>query len=186
MLRVHCGAEFCYDAITMTRPEPNEAASYYFRYIDLVPDGDIVATLSTQLEETETFLNTITEAQSLTSYAPDKWTFRQVLNHINDGERVFLFRALWFARGSQEALPGFEQDVYVAASGANDVSWRDLVEEFRIVRQSTLKLFQQLPKDAWSKSGVASENAVTVRAIAFIIAGHAKHHVNVLKERYLV
>lgn len=169
----------------MTRPEPNDAASYYFRYIDLVPDGDVVSTLTAQLEETDKFLSTISEEQSLSSYAPDKWTMRQVLNHINDTERVFLFRAFWFARGSQEALPGFEQDVYVAASGANDVAWSELVDEFRIVRKSALKFFQTLPDEAWSKSGVASENRVTVRALAFIIGGHAAHHVNVLKERYL-
>jgi hypothetical protein len=169
----------------MKRPEPNEAAPYYSRYIDLVPDGDIVATLSTQLEETEKFLEGISEEQSLSRYAPDKWTIRQVLNHINDTERVFLFRAFWFARGSQEALPGFEQDVYVASSGANDVSWKDLVEEFRVIRQSAIKFFQQLPNDAWSKTGVASENPVSVRALSFILAGHAVHHVNVLKERYL-
>jgi hypothetical protein len=169
----------------MTKPLPNEAASYYFRYIDLVPDGDVLSSLSNQFDETTNFLSSISEEQSTGSYAPDKWTLRQVLSHINDTERVFLFRALWFSRGSQEPLPGFEQDVYVASSGANDVSWARLVDEFRSVRSSTLTFFQNTPADFWSRSGIASENPVTVNALAYIIGGHLAHHVNVMKERYL-
>src|SRR5262245_29028098 len=117
----------------MARPNATETAPYYFRYIDLVTDSDVVGTLENQLDSMHSFLRSIDEDKSLHSYAPDKWTLRQLLNHVNDCERVFLYRALWFARGFPEPLPGFDQDVAVAGGGANNVSWSDLVEEFRSV-----------------------------------------------------
>ena len=169
----------------MTRPAATEAAPYYFHYIDLVADGDVVGTLEQQLSETHTFLKSISEEQSLHSYAPGKWTMRQMLNHVNDGERVFLYRALWFARGFPEPLPSFDQDVGVAGSDANNVSWADLVEEFRNIRQATISFFKNLSEDAWSRTGIASDNPFTVRALAYIIAGHTTHHQMVIKERYL-
>jgi len=169
----------------MTRPATTETASYYFRYIDLVPDGDILEILAKQLTETNSFLSRISEDQSLHRYAPDKWTIRQVLNHIIDTERVFLYRALWFARGFAESLPSMDQDVGVAGADANSVNWANLVEEFRHVRLATLSFFRNLPEAAWSRTGVASENPFTVCALAYIIAGHLKHHETVIRERYL-
>ena len=169
----------------MTRPSATEAAPDYFRYIDLVPDGDVVNALEEQFSETYSFLKTISEEKSLHSYAPGKWTIRQILNHVNDGERIFLYRALWFARGFPEPLPGFDQDVGVAGGGANNVSWSALVEEFRNVRLATISFFKNLSEEAWSRTGTASDNPVTVRALAYIIAGHAIHHQGVIKERYL-
>jgi hypothetical protein len=169
----------------MTHPLATEAAPYYSRYIDLIPSEDVISTLTTQLDETINFLNSVSEEQSLHAYAPDKWTLRQVLSHINDTERVFLFRAFWFARGAQEPLAGFDQDIFVGAAKGNDVSWSALIEEFRSVRQSTLTFFKNSPPDSWTRRGVASENPVTVRAIAYIIAGHLAHHIGVIKDRYL-
>jgi DinB superfamily len=169
----------------MTRPAATEAASYYFPYIDLVDDEDVVVALEKQLNETHAFLKSIGEEKSLHSYAPGKWTLRQLLNHVNDGERVFLYRALWFARGFPEPLPSFDQDVGVAGSEANNVSWTDLVEEFRNIRLATISFFKNLSEDAWSRTGTASDNPFTVRALAYIIAGHAAHHRNVIQERYL-
>ena len=169
----------------MTRPAATEAAPYYFRYIDLVADEDVVGTLQKQLTETHSFLKSISEEKSLERYAPGKWTLRQLLNHVNDGERVFLYRALWFARGFPEPLPSFDQDVGVAGSDANNVSWADLVEEFRNIRLATISFFKNLSEDAWSRTGTASDNPFTVRALAYIIAGHAAHHRNVIQERYL-
>jgi hypothetical protein len=169
----------------MTRPAATEAAPVYFRYIDLVADGDVVGTLEKQLSETHSFLKSISEEKSLHSYAPGKWTLRQLLNHVNDGERVFLYRALWFARRFPEPLPSFDQDVGVAGSDANNVSWADLVEEFRNIRLATISFFKNLSDDAWSRTGIASDNPFTVRALAYIIAGHAAHHQVVIKERYL-
>ena len=169
----------------MTRPQTTEAASYYFRYIDLVSDDEIVPAMQSQMAETLQFLEGISEEKSLHSYAPGKWTIREVLNHVSDGERVFLSRAFWFARGFQEPLPSFDQEVAVQAAHANDTSWAELVEEFRTVRLATLSFFQKLPGEAWSRTGIASDNLFTVRSLAYIIAGHVTHHTQVLKERYL-
>jgi hypothetical protein len=169
----------------MTRPQANEAATYYSRYIDLITDEDIVSRLKSQLGETTSFLSKISDEKSLNTYAPGKWTIRQVLNHVNDAERVFASRAFWFARGLPDALPGFDQDVCVEAAGANDVSWSDLTNEFSNVRQSTISLFENLPAQAWMRTGVASDNPFTVNALGYIIAGHVSHHCNVIQERYL-
>lgn len=169
----------------MSRPQPNEFAPYYSNYINLISDDNVIAVLETQLTDTHSFLKQISEQQSLHSYAPDKWTIRQVLGHLNDTERVFCYRALWFARGFPESLPSFDQNIAVDGGGANDVSWADHVEEFRNIRLATLSFFNNLPESAWSRSGIASDNPVSVRALAYIIAGHAAHHIGVIKERYL-
>ena len=169
----------------MTRPQTTEAASYYFRYIDLITSDEIVPAMESQMNETVQFLQGITEEQSRHAYEPGKWTIREVLNHVNDGERVFLYRAFWFARGYPDALPSFDQDQAVVTAQANNTSWADLVEEFRNVRLSTISFFKSLPEEAWSKTGVASDNPFTVRSLAYIIAGHVAHHRNVLTERYL-
>ena len=169
----------------MTRPQTTEAADYYFAYIDLVTSDEIVPTFESQMGETLQFLQGISEEQSLKSYAPGKWTIRELLNHVNDGERLFLGRAFWFARGFQDPLPSFEQDLAVQASGANQTSWAELVEEFRTVRLSTISFFKNLPDEAWSRTGIASDNPFTVRALAYIMAGHVAHHTKVLKEKYL-
>jgi hypothetical protein len=169
----------------MTHPQANEAASYYFGYIDLARSENIVSFLEAQLPETMSFLEGISEEQSLHSYAPGKWTMRQVLNHVNDGERIFLGRALWFARGFTEPLPSFDQEIGVAGANANETPWSQLVEEFRTVRLGTLSFFRNLSPDAWYRTGVASDNPFTVNAVAYIIGGHVAHHVGVLKERYL-
>src|ERR1044072_4113722 len=169
----------------MTRPQNSEAAEYDFKYIDLVPSDDVVAAFKDQFGKTVGFLEGISEEQSLKSYAPGKWTIREVLNHVNDGERLFLSRAFWFARGFQDALPSFEQDIAVKFAKANETSWASLLEEFKTVRAATISFFDNLPEEAWSRSGIASDNPVTVRAIAYIIAGHVAHHVNVLQDKYL-
>jgi len=167
------------------RPDPSEYAPYYTGYVDLVPDGDLVRTLEAQLDEMLGLLGTISEERSLHRYAPGKWSLREVLSHVTDTERVFVHRALWFARGFDTPLPSFEQDVAVAGARADSISWARHVEEFRAVRLATVALFRNLPADAWAKKGVASGNPVTVRALAWIVAGHAVHHAAILKERYL-
>lgn len=167
------------------RPEPNEAAPYYFRYIDRVTSDDIVSVMENQLQESTAFLATITEEQSLKRYEPGKWSMRELLNHVNDTERIFLFRALWFARGFAPPLPGYDQDEGVAAGRADEISWGQQVEEFRSIRLSTLALFKSLPPEAWLRSGIANDSPATVRALAYILAGHVSHHLEILKERYL-
>ena len=169
----------------MTRPQTTEAADYYFKYIDLVTSDEIVPAMKEQMGQTLEFLKGISEEQSLYAYEPGKWTIRELLNHVNDGERLFLWRAFWFARGFQDALPSFEQNVAVQAAHANNTSWAQLVEEFQTVRAATISFLDAMPDEAWSRSGVASDNPVTVRALTYIIAGHVTHHMNVLRERYL-
>jgi uncharacterized damage-inducible protein DinB len=169
----------------MMRPQPNEAAPYYFTYIDRIESDDIVSVLEAQLPETIDFLSGISEEKSLQRYAPDKWSIRQLLSHVNDCERVFLFRALWFARGFEDPLPSFDQNVCVEAAEADRISWSDHIEEFRSIRSATLAFFQNLPAEAWQRSGIASDNPFTVRALAYIAAGHTSHHSAVIRERYL-
>lgn len=167
------------------RPEPNEAHHYYSRYIDLVPSDDVIHALETQLGETVAFLGGISEEQSRHRYEPDKWSIRQLLNHVNDTERIFLFRALWFARGFPSSLPGYDQDIGVAGSGADEVSWADQVEEFRSIRLASLALLKNLPSEAWLRRGIANDSPATVRALAYILAGHVAHHTEILRTRYL-
>jgi hypothetical protein len=170
---------------TMTTPDRTEAAEYYFTYIDQVGPGDICAVLRTQADETVAFLRSISDERSLYRYAPDKWSIRQTVGHVNDAERVFVFRALWFARGFDSPLPSFDQNVAVSTAYSDERSWQSHVDEFRAIRAATLAFFENLPDDAWMRRGVASGNAVTVRALAYIVAGHVAHHMKILHERYL-
>ena len=166
-------------------PERGEAAPYYFRYIDRIKSDDIVGVLQTQLEETSALLRGISEEKSLHRYAPEKWSIRQVINHVNDTERVFVSRALWFARCFDSPLPSYDQNVSAAAARADEVSWAGHVEEFRGIRLATVAFFRHLPAEAWSRSGIGSGNPFTVRALAYITAGHVAHHAAILRERYL-
>jgi hypothetical protein len=170
----------------MKRPERDEAADYYFLYIDQVVGADVCATLEAQGAETLGVWRRVTEEQSRHRYAPGKWSIREVLGHINDTERLFVSRAFWFARGFDSPLPSFDQHVAAAASGADERSWASHVEEFAALRPATLAFFRGLPEAAWSRRGVASDNPFTVRALAFIAAGHVTHHLRILRERYLV
>ncbi len=167
------------------RPESTEAAPYYFTYIDKVRTDDVMAVLKKQLTDVPKFLETISAEKSLSRYAPGKWSIREVLNHVNDTERVFAFRAMWFARELEIPLPSFDQDVAVKHAAADAVDWADHIEEFRRVRLATTSLFENLPREAWMRTGTASEKLFSVRAMAYIIAGHAEHHVIGIRENYL-
>ena len=166
------------------RPTKDEAAPYYFTYIDQVTGEDPVAAVRGQLEPAVTFFSAISEAKSLHRYAPGKWSIRQLLNHVTDTERAFVFRALWFARGFETPLPGYDQEIAVAGAGADATLWAAHVEEFRRVRLATISFFEHLPAEAWARSGIASDNRFTVRALAFIVAGHVEHHLRIVRERY--
>jgi hypothetical protein len=172
-------------AMTISAPDRTEAAEYYFKYIEQVPKDDVLATLEQQLPETLDLLKGISDERSLYRYAPDKWTIRESVAHVNDAERLFVFRAFWFGRGLEAPLPSFDQDVAVKHAGSNACSWSGLVDEFRAVRLATLAFFRQLPADGWTRAGVASGNRCTVRALAYITAGHVAHHNAILRERYL-
>ena len=166
-------------------PDRAEAAEYYFIYIDQVPEGEICELLDAQGKETLDLLSGISEEQSRHRYAPGKWSIRDVVNHLSDIERLCMFRAFWFARGFESALPGFDQNIAVAAAGASDRSWDSIVEEFRAVRAATLAFFRSLPADAWARSGIASDTPFTVRALAYLAVGHVIHHTKILRERYM-
>lgn len=168
-----------------TAPDRTEAAEYYFTYISQVADGDICAILEAQGTETLALLRGISDERSLHRYAPDKWSIREVVGHLNDTERLFVFRAFWFARGFESPLPSFDQNVAVAAAGADARSWSSHLDEFRAVRAATLAFFENLSTDAWARRGIASGNPFTVRALAYISAGHVTHHMRILRERYL-
>lgn len=165
-------------------PDRTEAAEYYFTYIDKVQTDDILPYLDAQTGQILGFLSAIAEGQSLHRYEPAKWSFREALNHIGDTERVFAFRALWIGRGAETPLPGFDQDRFSANAGSNARSWASHIEEFRAIRSATMTLLRGLPAEAWSRRGITSNKPVTVRALAYIIAGHVEHHRQVLVERY--
>jgi hypothetical protein len=169
----------------IARPHDTEVAPYYFLYINQVTGDDPITTIENQLAESQALFAKISEEKSLHRYAPDKWSIRQVLNHVTDTERAFAFRALWFARGFDAPLPSYDQNIAATGAGADRISWAAHVEEFRSVRLSTISLFKNMPSHAWTRSGIASGNPFTVRALAYIIPGHVAHHLALLRERYL-
>lgn len=166
-------------------PGRNETGAYYYKYIDLIRSDDVIQVLETQFQELPRLFGAITEEKSLHRYASDKWSIREVLGHINDTERLAVFRAFWFARGFSTPLPSFDQNVAVEGAHADATAWSRHIEEFLNVRTATLSFFRNLPKDAWMRAGIASDNPFTVRSLAYIAAGHAAHHVSILEERYL-
>lgn len=171
--------------LMMGRPREAEAAPYYFTYIDRVAGEDSLAVIESQLDESLALFADISEKTSLHRYAPEKWSIRELLNHVTGTERAFAFRALWFARGFATPLPGYDQNIAASGAAADSVSWSAHVEEFRRVRLSTISLYRNMPAEAWTRSGTASDNPFTVRALAFIVAGHLAHHVAILRQRYL-
>jgi len=170
---------------TIGPPDRSEAAEYYTKYIEQVPAGDIRQVLNAQLADLVSLYTSIPENKSTHRYAPDKWTIREVASHINDTERVFTFRAFWFGRGYDSPMPSFDQDVAIKVAGADARSWQSHIDEFRAIRSATLALFNSMPADGWARRGIASDNPVTVRALAYITAGHAAHHATILREKYL-
>lgn len=172
--------------LSLGRPESSEYPPYASVYVNLVMGDQILRILAAQLEETVALLKSVDDRRaSEFSHAPGKWTLKQVLGHIIDAERIFGHRALCIARKETAAMPGFEQDDYVAAGSFNERTLNGLIDEFRIVRQSTIALFQNLPQQAWLRQGIANKYTLTVRGLAFLAAGHELHHVKILREKYL-
>lgn len=158
-----------------TRPGADEAAPYYFRYIDLVPAGDVVEAMVQQADDLRRCLATLAPDTGARR-SPAPWTTREIVGHLSDAERLFQARAFWFARGFEAPLPSFDQDVAVRAAGAERREWSSLVDELASVRVATIALFAGLPREAWDRRGVASGHVVSVRALAFIVVGHVAHH----------
>lgn len=167
------------------RPMADEHLAYYSTYIDRVPDGDIVEMLERQAPETLAFLRAIPEARIDYRYAPEKWSIRQMVGHLVDGERVFQYRAWRFSRADQTPVPGFEENDYVANAPFEKVSINDLVDELEHMRRATVHMFKNMDEQALSRRGTANGAGVSVRAIAWIMAGHVDHHMQVLRDRYL-
>ncbi len=168
----------------MNRPEATEYADYYANYISKVPGSDVLSVLESQRLQMLQLFAGRSERDGSFRYAPGKWTVKEVLGHVTDCERIYCYRALRMARGDQTPLPGFEGDDYVRNGAFGERKLGDLVEEFGAVRGASIALFRSFKEEAWSRRGVASQKEVTVRALAFITAGHQIHHRLILEERY--
>ena len=168
----------------MNRPEKNEYAEYYERYVSLITEADIVEVLERQQNDLREFFQKINEEKSRCAYAEGKLTIKELIGHLADGERIFAYRALRISRADETPLEGFEQDGYIENSNFNDTSLSDLTEELLLNCQANLILFKNLSAEAWLRTGTVSDNTVSVRAIAYIMAGHIRHHLNILKELY--
>jgi hypothetical protein len=172
-------------AARASRPLEGEFLPYYERYIALVPEGDVLSTLESQMRETQGLLHGLPASIATYRYAPDKWSVNELVGHVIDSERIFAARALRFARNDPTPLPGFEQDDYVRNSSFDSFPFVELTAEWDAVRRTTVLLFQHLEESAWMRRGVANNAEVSVRALAYIIAGHELHHREILQARYL-
>jgi uncharacterized damage-inducible protein DinB len=169
---------------TIARPEAGEYAPYYERYVSLIQGDDILNTLDQQRREMMLLLSCRDDEDGDFRYAPEKWSAKEVLGHICDTERVFAYRALRISRADATPMEGFEQDDYVRNGPFAQRPLEDLVEDFIAVRRATLSLLRNLDEAAWTRRGIANKNEVTVRALAYIIAGHELHHRRILQEKY--
>jgi len=172
-------------ATASTRPQPGEYAPYYDRYISLVPANDTLAALEDQRRQMLLLLCGRTEADGDLRYAPDKWSLKEILGHLNDTERIMSYRALRISRGDATPIEGYEQDDYVRNGPFAHLPLADLIEDYIAVRRATISLFRNLDEAGWSRRGIANKNEVTVRALAYIIAGHELHHRRIMEEKYL-
>ena len=171
--------------MTQVRPQSDEYAISLKKYIDVVPDGELVAILESQLKEWQRLLAPLSDEAGNFRYAPGKWTIKEVLGHVMDAERIFSYRLLRIARGDKTPLPGFEQDDYIKTANSSSRRVKDLREEFEAVRRASLALVSSLDDKALKRTGTASGNPVSARAMAFVIAGHDRHHGQILREKYL-
>ena len=167
------------------RPAKGEYEDYYDVYVSKVPDGDILENLAGQIDDTMKLLGGISEDKASHRYETDKWSIKQLAGHVCDVERIFSYRALAFARGDKAPLPGMEQDDYVAGANFDQRTLADIASEFQAVRTSSLAMFRSFDDDIIARVGNASGFDFTVRSITYILAGHERHHMKVLTERYL-
>jgi hypothetical protein len=165
------------------RPEPTEYAGFFRRYVDLVPEADVLPAMAAQADELVAFLRAVPEAAAGVKHPPYTWTVKQVVEHVTDGERVFGYRALRFARGDSTPLPGFDEGAFAAAAESDRLPLAELALAFEAARRSNLCLFRNLPAAAWGRAGVAADNRASVRALAYVLVGHARHHAGILRKR---
>ncbi len=167
------------------RPQQGDYALHYEKYVALVPSGDFLEILLDQQRDLVRLLSPLTEEQAEFRYAPGKWSVKEVLGHISDTERIFAYRLLRIARGDQTPLASFEQEGYIQKGNFSARKLADLLDEFSTVREATISLVRSLDDAAWLRRGTASQKEVSVLALAFVIAGHQRHHCVLLEERYL-
>jgi hypothetical protein len=166
-------------------PAPNEYERPYAGYVSLVPEADIVSALDAQLGEMAALVAGVTAEKERFRYGAGKWSVRQVIGHLIDGERVFGYRALCFSRDESAQLPGFDENLFVAKSHYDEIPLAELVEEMGLLRRANVAMLGRLEPDDWDRRGVASGYPITLRALAYVMAGHPRHHMKVLAERYL-
>jgi uncharacterized damage-inducible protein DinB len=170
----------------MQRPADSDYGSWYADYVSLVPEEDVLSVIEQQSSTTQRLISSLAESQATHRYAEGKWSVKEVIGHVTDAERVFGYRALCIARGDKNSLPGFDEQEYM--KHANFDSWRlgDLAEAYALTRRANIVMFRNMDEESWDRRGLANNSEVTVRALAFILAGHERHHLKVLRERYLV
>ncbi|WP_199615229.1 DinB family protein [Paenibacillus alkalitolerans] len=169
----------------MQRPNSSEYPSYFAGYINAVPEGDLPDLLEEQKRAAIELFRSLTEEDSGFRYLPEKWSIKETLGHVIDTERVMSYRLLRIGRGDTTPLPGFDQDELMKGASFDRRSLESLIKEYGAVRDSSLELFSGLPEESWTRQGTVADNGITARALAYIIAGHERHHVRILKERYL-
>ena len=169
----------------MTRPAESEYAPAFQNYVAHVPEDDIGSALRSQIDALDVLLERVTPERETYAYAEGKWTVRQIVGHLIDGERVFGYRALCIARGETLNLPAFDENAYMPNSPYDQISLEDLLSEFRLVRLSNMAMFRNLDEAAWTRMGTANGSPASVRALAYVMVGHVRHHMAVLRERYL-
>jgi uncharacterized damage-inducible protein DinB len=174
-----------YQRSFMLKPDTSEYDPYYEKYISLIDENELMDALEKQPAELRSMLGGLEEEKGKHAYAEGKWSIKEVLSHLIDGERIFAYRILRISRGDVTPIEGFEQDGYIENSRANERTFDDLLEEFSLQRRANLHMLKNLRDDGWKRLGTASENPVSVRALCFIMAGHIRHHISILKGQYL-
>jgi hypothetical protein len=169
----------------LTRPLPGEYAEAYGPYFADAPEGDVLGHLQSQLGELTSLFNGLSEAQAAHRYAPGKWSLKDLIQHLSDAELIFAYRCLRIGRGDVTPLPGFDEEAYAALALADERPVADLLADFRAARTASLALFRGLPEPAWAQPGTTSGRSLTARCIPYICLGHAAHHLQVIRERYL-
>jgi DinB family protein len=169
----------------MSRPLENEYAPYFHNYVSQAPEEDILPAMRSQVDALDVLLDGVTPDRETYRYAEGKWSIREIVGHLIDGERTFGYRVLCIARGDTQNLPGFDQDQYMLTAPFDRIDLEDLLSEFRLVRLSNMAMLRTLDEAAWTRMGTANDSPVSVRALVYVMVGHVRHHMDVLRERYL-
>lgn len=168
----------------MNRPTESEYAPDYEGYVNQVSENEILPVLRAQMDDLDVLMDRVAPDKETYRYAEGKWSIREIVGHLIDGERVFGYRAFCIARGEKQDLPGFDQDDYMLTASYDQIDLENLLSELRLIRLGNIAMFRTFDEESWSRVGTANGNEITTRALAFIMAGHLRHHMNVLRERY--